>query len=105
MEALKLAQALRKKQVRVLVEMKERRLKKSLDYANKSLIPFVIVLGSQEVETGIINLKNMLSGADVTISIQELTGDPHSFLVFRNGNESSHARCLVIFPAKILFWN
>ncbi|WP_061213680.1 histidine--tRNA ligase [Syntrophomonas wolfei] len=79
-EALKLAQALRKKRVRVLVEMKERRLKKSLDYANKSLIPFVIVLGSQEVETGIISLKNMLSGADVTISIQELTSNPQAFL-------------------------
>jgi len=71
-EALKLAQALRKKQVRVLVEMKERKLKKSLDYANKSLIPYVIVLGSREVETGVISLKNMLTGADTTVSIQEL---------------------------------
>ena len=73
-EALKLAQALRKKQVRVLVEMKERKLKKSLDYANKSLIPYVIVLGSREVETGVVSLKNMLTGADTTISMQELTG-------------------------------
>lgn len=73
-EALKLAQALRKKQVRVLVEMKERKLKKSLDYANKSLIPYVIVLGSREVETGIVSLKNMLTGVDTTVSIQELAG-------------------------------
>lgn len=80
-EALKLAQALRKKRVRVLVEMKERRLKKSLDYANKSLILYVIILGSREVETGIINLKNMLTGVDVTISIQELTSNPQAFLV------------------------
>ncbi|MCK9313382.1 MAG: histidine--tRNA ligase [Methanocorpusculum sp.] len=73
-EALKLAQALRKKQVRVLVEMKERKLKKSLDYANKNLIPYVIVLGNREVETGVVSLKNMLTGADTTISMQELTG-------------------------------
>lgn len=73
-EALKLAQVLRKKQVRVLIEMKERKLKKSLDYANKNLIPYVIVLGSREVETGVISLKNMLTGADTTVSIQELTG-------------------------------
>ena len=83
-EALKLAQALRKKQVRVLIDMKERKLKKSLDYANKSLIPYVIVLGSQEVETGIISLKNMLTGAEATISVQELTGDPQAFLVSTN---------------------
>ncbi len=81
-EALKLAQALRKKQVRVLVEMKERRLKKSLDYANKNMFPYVIVLGSQEVETGIISLKNMLTRTEATISIQELTSDPQGFLVF-----------------------
>lgn len=72
-EALKLAQVLRKKQVRVLIEMKERKLKKSLDYANKSLIPYVIVLGSREVETGVISLKNMLTGAETAVSIQELT--------------------------------
>lgn len=80
-EALKLAQALREKQVRVLVEMKERKLKKSLDYANKSLIPFVIVLGSREVETGLISLKNMLTGADTTIYIKELTSNPQAYLV------------------------
>ena len=79
-EALKLAQALREKQVRVLVEMKERKLKRSLDYANKSLIPYVIVLGSQEVETGLVSLKNMLTGADTTLSIQELTSNPPAFL-------------------------
>ena len=79
-EALKLAQTLREKQIRVLIEMKKRRLKKSLDYANKSLIPFVIVLGSREVETGLISLKNMLTGSDITISIQELTNNLQAFL-------------------------
>jgi histidyl-tRNA synthetase len=79
-EALKLAQSLREKQIRVLVEMKERKLKRSLDYANKNLIPYVIVLGSQEVETGSISLKNMLTSADTTLSIQELTSNPPAFL-------------------------
>lgn len=79
-EALKLAQVLRKKQVRVLIEMKERKLKKSLDYANKNLIPYVIVLGSREVETGIVSLKNMLTGAETAVSIQELISKPPAFL-------------------------
>lgn len=79
-EALRLAQALRKKQLRVLIEMKERKLRKSLDYANKNLFPYVIILGSREVETGKMDLKNMLTGRGTTVTLRELTGNPSDFL-------------------------
>ena len=38
------------------------KLNKQMNYANQKGIPFVILIGSEEMKTGIITLKNMLSG-------------------------------------------
>jgi histidyl-tRNA synthetase len=37
-------------------------LKKQLEFANKKTIPFVIVIGSDEIKNGILTLKNMETG-------------------------------------------
>ncbi len=38
------------------------KVKKMLDYANAKSIPFVILIGSEEVQTGLLSLKNMITG-------------------------------------------
>ncbi|MFN3782590.1 MAG: histidine--tRNA ligase [Spirosomataceae bacterium] len=48
------------------------KLKKQLDYANKKQIPFVIVIGSEEIETGLYTLKNMETGEQFKASIAEI---------------------------------
>ncbi|MBC8059434.1 MAG: histidine--tRNA ligase [Clostridiaceae bacterium] len=71
-EALKLAASLRKMGYRVDMEMMGKKLKKSLDYANKENIPFVIVLGENELKDGIIKLKDMKIGKDIEIPLDNL---------------------------------
>jgi histidyl-tRNA synthetase len=70
--SLKLAQALRLKGFSVDLEMTKRKLKKSLDYANKEGIPFVIVLGEEELKSGIVKVKDMENGEEKTVSLNEI---------------------------------
>ncbi|MFH1004975.1 MAG: histidine--tRNA ligase [Bacteroidota bacterium] len=48
------------------------KLKKQFDYANKKQIPFVVVIGGNEIKTGELILKNMNSGEQSKIKINEL---------------------------------
>lgn len=61
-ESLKLANSLRGKGFKVDIEMNNRKLKKSMEYANKEGIPYVIVFGEDEIKSGIITVKDMLNG-------------------------------------------
>lgn len=47
-------------------------LKKSLGYANKQGIPYVAILGEDELQSGTIKLKDMERGMEKEISIMEL---------------------------------
>jgi histidyl-tRNA synthetase len=38
------------------------KMKKQLDYANSKAIPYVIIIGSEEMESGLLTMKDMLSG-------------------------------------------
>ena len=48
------------------------KLKKQLDYANKKNIPFVIVIGSDEMSKGELTLKNMRSGDQQKLTLDEI---------------------------------
>jgi histidyl-tRNA synthetase len=71
-ETLQVAQRLRKMGFNVEVEMSGKRLKRSLDYANKEGIPFVLILGENELQQNKIALKNMEDGKEERISLAEL---------------------------------
>lgn len=58
--SLKLADELRARGVRVLVDMTDSKLKKSLTYANNEHIKKVVVLGGNELEKGEFELKDMV---------------------------------------------
>lgn len=58
-EALKLANSLRDKGVRVIVEMKRKKVKKCMEWADKNNVGYVIVIGSDEVLSGEIEIKDM----------------------------------------------
>lgn len=74
LECLELAQKIRSKNKKVLIEMNNRKIKKSFDYANKENIPYVIVLGENEVKENKITLKNMKDGSQEMIDIDEFIG-------------------------------
>lgn len=71
-ESLKIANILRSKGYSVEIEMNNRKLKKSLDYANKQGIRYVIIIGSDEIENNQITIKNMKTGNSSAIKISEL---------------------------------
>lgn len=71
-DSLKLATKLRNFGMKVELEMNHRKVKKSLDFANKEKIPFVIVLGEDEIQNQKFNLKNMNTSEQTEISFDNL---------------------------------
>lgn len=71
LESLELANKIRAKGYSVLIEMNNRKVKKSFDFANKENIPYVIVLGENEINTNTITIKNMKEGVQNSINIDE----------------------------------
>lgn len=71
-ESLLLADKLRKLNYRVDLEMNGKKLKKSFDFANKEKIPYVIVLGEDEIKDNIIKIKNMQTGTEYKIPNDQL---------------------------------
>ena len=71
-ESLNLANQLRDKGFKVEVEMNKRKLKKSLDYANKNKIQYVIILGEDEVNNNIFKIKDMINNSEREISFQNI---------------------------------
>ena len=71
-KALEIAKALRKKGFLVDLEMTGRKLKKCLDFANKEKIPYVLILGQNELTANCVKLKNMFTGVEKTILISSI---------------------------------
>ena len=71
-QALKIAAILRNQNKKVDIEMSGRKIKKSFEYANKENIPFVIVVGDDELERGKVTLKDMKTGEQKEIDIKDI---------------------------------
>ncbi|HEY8401307.1 MAG TPA: histidine--tRNA ligase [Cytophagaceae bacterium] len=48
------------------------KMKKQLNYANDKKIPYVLIVGSDEIKTGNLTLKDMLKGEQERLSIEEI---------------------------------
>ena len=53
------------------------KVKKMLDYANAKQIPFVVLIGSEEVQTGLLALKNMVTGEQMKVSAMDVVQAVH----------------------------
>ncbi len=71
-ESLKLANVLRKMNYKVEVEMQDKKIKKSLTYADKENIPYIIILGENEIAKGEFKLKNMTNKEEYTIKFSNI---------------------------------
>lgn len=49
------------------------KMKKQMTYADKKKIPFVALIGENEMKEGIVGLKNMITGEQTNIKIEELS--------------------------------
>jgi histidyl-tRNA synthetase len=69
---LGLLQAFRKENISCEIYPDLTKLKKQLNYANKNNIPYVVVVGEEEVKTRKYTLKNMHKGEQKQLSLQQI---------------------------------
>ncbi|TWI98751.1 histidyl-tRNA synthetase [Mucilaginibacter frigoritolerans] len=70
--AFPVLQELRKKDINAELYPAGAKLKKQLDYANGKNIPYTIIIGSEEIESGLLTVKNMISGTQEKKSVEEI---------------------------------
>ncbi|HYG04047.1 MAG TPA: histidine--tRNA ligase [Chryseosolibacter sp.] len=69
---LRVVAALRKAGIATEIYPETSKIKKQLDYANKKMIPFTIVIGSEEMQSGKLAIKNMVTGDQQKATINEI---------------------------------
>jgi len=67
-----IVQQLRKQRVSAELYPAGAKLKKQLDYANGKNIPYVIIIGSDEIESGLLTLKNMETGVQEKRTVEQI---------------------------------
>lgn len=71
-ESLELATILRDNGIKVSIEMNNRRIKKSFEFANKNNIRYVIVVGSDEIKQNKYSIKDMGTGNQKLLNTEEI---------------------------------
>src|SRR4029078_4240975 len=72
--ARQLAQTLREGGLNVAIDLSGKKVGDQLKIAHKQNIPFVLVIGENEVKSGEYPLKNMSSGEENKVKIEEIVG-------------------------------
>lgn len=70
-EVIKIASKLRESGINAVVDYKNKRLKKALDYANGQNVAFVAIIGEDEIKENKIMLKNMRTGLQEKVSVED----------------------------------
>jgi histidyl-tRNA synthetase len=70
--ALPLLQQLRNKNINAELYPAGAKIKKQLDYANNKQVPYTIVIGSDEMQSGLLAFKNMSSGVQEKLKPAEI---------------------------------
>ena len=71
-ECLKIATKLRSEGFKVLIEMNKKKVGKCFEYAESENINFISIIGSNEIETGILRVKNMLTKEESEVKVDDL---------------------------------
>ena len=71
-ECLKIASQLRAININTDMYFENTRIKKKMKYADKWCIPFVIIVGEEEKKTGLYTLKNMSTGEQKKLPIEDI---------------------------------
>ena len=70
-KAVEVATALRDAGIRTQLYTEKKKFKAKIGYADKLGIPYVVFLGEDEIANGVITLKNMTSGEQKTLPVDE----------------------------------
>lgn len=70
---IKIAKNLREEGINTEIFLNDKKLKAKMKYADKLQIPFVIVIGEDEVKSEIVKIKDMVTGNEKQCKIQNIT--------------------------------
>jgi histidyl-tRNA synthetase len=70
--ALPLLQQLRNNDIHTELYPAGAKIKKQMEYANNKQIPYTILIGSDEMQTGLLTFKNMASGVQEKLSAEQI---------------------------------
>ncbi|MEX1000872.1 MAG: histidine--tRNA ligase [Crocinitomicaceae bacterium] len=76
-QSMKYAKQLRDSGISCEVYPSVEKMKKQMKYANDRKIPYVVIIGSEELKNGSITFKNMQSGHQMTGTFNELLAELH----------------------------
>ena len=70
-ECAKIASTLRENGLKVQVDLENKKLAKKFKYADKLNINYVIVIGEDELKNNVVTVKNMITGEQNTVTLEE----------------------------------
>jgi histidyl-tRNA synthetase len=70
--AYHLTQQLRAANIAADLYPEPKKLQKQMKYANANHVPFVILIGHDEMESGLLSFKNMSTGEQLKLSIEDI---------------------------------
>ena len=85
--AIETATALRESGIRTQLYSEQKKFKHKIGYADKLGIPFVIFLGEDEINAGVVAVKDMESGEQVKVSLDEAAKLIHDGLAKKNAGK------------------
>jgi histidyl-tRNA synthetase len=71
-ESLKIAEELRKNNIKVDIDLLNRGISKNLQYADSLGIPYVLFIGPNELKSKKVKLRDMKSGEEELLTVKEL---------------------------------
>ena len=72
MASLRIISELRKAGIAAEIYPESAKMKKQMEYANRRSIPFVVIIGSQELEEGVATVKNMRTGEQQQLPFEKV---------------------------------
>ena len=69
---VKIASKLREEGINTQINIESQKIGKKFKYANNLNVPFVIIIGEDEIKNSVVTLKNMITGEQQTLSLEEV---------------------------------
>ena len=73
-KSIEIATKLRENGINTQIYTDKAKIKNQFKYANRLNIPYVIVIGEDEIKTDMVSLKNMETGEQETVTLDEAIG-------------------------------
>lgn len=85
-ESLEIASKLRNSGINTDIYLEEAKIKKKMKYADKLKIPYVIVVGEEEIATKLLTLKDMKTGEQKKLTIEQIIDTIRKIIMYKQAS-------------------